>query len=285
MLKVIVFNVERGFCSFIRSPNNYGLLIDCGSSSGFSPIKYIIENETPHVERFNGRYIAYFVVSHPHDDHISDIRRLIDVRPAVIYGRTYDWNEIKDPEHRFEYENLDIYSRWKTGLSTYGGSSIDWGMEIWENGLSVSEAKQLNSDRQAFANNSSIVLMLEYREWKIFFPGDLMTEGWEELLRRSDFRNALQGTDFFVASHHGHRSGFNPRIFEVMGKPYLNIVSEKPGEEVCDAYSQAEHAKGVEFDGQTRRMLTTRRDSSIVIEIPDDGSPTIGFRDLGENIS
>lgn len=285
MLKVIVFNVERGFSAFVRLPNNYGLLIDCGSSSGFSPIKYIVDNEIRNLKKFDDRYIAYFIVSHPHDDHISDIKRLIDFYPAVIYGRNYDWDEIKDPEHRFEYENLDIYSKWKTGLSTYEGSPIDWGMGIWRNGLSVSEAKQVNSDRQVFVNNSSVILMLKYRGWKFFFPGDLMTDGWEELLTRNDFKTALKGTDFFITSHHGHKSGYSPQIYELMGKPYVNIVSEKQGEEVCDAYSEEEHAKGIVFNDQTRRMLTTRRDGSIFIEIPDEGSPTIDLRSLQDNIS
>jgi len=97
-LRVIVFNVERGFCAFVRSPNNYGLLVDCGSSSKFSPVKYIIENECQNLTKLNDRYLAYFVVSHPHDDHISDIKRVIDLCPAVIYGRNYVWEEIKDPE-------------------------------------------------------------------------------------------------------------------------------------------------------------------------------------------
>lgn len=285
LLKVIIFNVERGFCAFVRSPNNYGLLVDCGSSSGFSPIKHIADNETQDLEKFNDRKLAYFIVSHPHDDHISDIRRLTNFYPALIYGRDYDWDEIKDPEHKFEYENLDIYSKWKAGLSTYEGSPIDWGMEIWENGLSVSEAKEINSDRQAFVNNSSVVLMLKYRGWKIFFPGDLETDGWEKLLERSDFQTAISGTDFFVTSHHGHKSGYSPQIYEVMGKPCINIVSEKRGEEVCDAYSEMEHAKGIEFGGQTRRMLTTRRDGSILIEIPDEGNPTVDLRNLQDNIS
>jgi len=285
LLKVIVFNVERGFCAFVRSPNNYGLLIDCGSSSRFSPIKYIIENEAQNLMKFNNRYLAYFVVSHPHDDHISDIQRVIDFCPAVIYGRNYDWDEIKDPEHKFEYKNLDTYSKWKASLSTYTGQSISWGMETWENGLSVSEAKQINADRQAFVNNSSIVLMLKYQGRKIFFPGDLMTDGWEELLKRDSFKTVLKGTDFFIASHHGHKSGYSPKIYEVMGKPLVNIISEKQGEEVYGAYSEEEHARGIEFNGQIRRMLTTRRDGSIVIEIPDKGSPKISLRNLQDNIS
>jgi len=127
--------------------------------------------------------------------------------------------------------------------------------------------------------------MLKYRVWKIFFSGDLKTEGWEELLKRDSFKTALKGTNFFVTSHHGHKSGYTPQIYDIMGKPYVNIVSEKQGEEVCDAYSKKEYAKGIEFNGQIRRMLTTRRDGSIIIEIPSEGNPEISLKNLEGDLS
>jgi len=269
MMKVIIFNVERGFCAFVRSPNGYGLLIDCGSSSNFSPIKYIVNNETQYLRKFDGRDIAYFIVSHPHEDHISDIKRVIHLSPKIIYGRNYNWDEIKDPEHKFEYENLDTYSKWKEGLSKYDGSFPEWGMEIWEDGLSVFEAKQINPDRQAFVNNSSIVVTLNYKGYKFFFAGDLMKDGWETLLKREAFRKSLEDTRFFIASHHGHSSGYTSEIFKVC-KPWVNIVSEKSGEEVDPAYSSKENAIGVKIGNEVRRMLTTRKDGSIVIEVDEN---------------
>ena len=284
MLKVIIFNVERGFCAFILSPNKYGLLIDCGKSAQFSPIKYIITNMTQDIAKFNERYLAYTVISHPHEDHISDVKRLIDFYPAILCAVNYDWDEIKDPEHKDEYENLDAYAKWKSGLSSYEGDPIDWGMQLWRDGLSVDEAKKINSNRQAFVNNSSLAVMLEYRKWKFFFSGDIMEDGWEEILKREDFGDALKGTDFFVTSHHGHKSGFNPKIYEVMGKPFINIVSEKSGEEVYSVYSDEDHAKGITWQGETRRMFSTRL-GSITIEVPDQGTPTIVQKQLDDNLT
>lgn len=34
-LECIIFNVDHGFAAFIKSPNNYGLMIDCGSRVKF----------------------------------------------------------------------------------------------------------------------------------------------------------------------------------------------------------------------------------------------------------
>ena len=44
-MKVIVFDVEHGACSFVRTPTNHVMLIDCGCTEGFSPALYITQHE------------------------------------------------------------------------------------------------------------------------------------------------------------------------------------------------------------------------------------------------
>jgi hypothetical protein len=57
-LRVIVFDVEEGFCAFVRSPNNYALLIDCGMTEKFSPIEYILTHELEGITERNGRKLT-----------------------------------------------------------------------------------------------------------------------------------------------------------------------------------------------------------------------------------
>jgi hypothetical protein len=129
-------------------------------------------------------------------------------------------------------------------------------------------------------------MMLEYTGRKLFFPGDLMDDGWKELLKRNNFETALKGTDFFITAHHGHKSGYTPEIYEVIGegKPLINIVSEKSGGEVHSVYSDSEHAEGIERNGETRRMFSTRR-GSIFITVYNDSSYDIDQKELEDNIS
>lgn len=275
MLRVIIFNVERGFCGFIRSPNNYALLIDCGSSANFSPIKYILDNEIKHVEEYEGYKLAQFICSHPHDDHISDIERLKrELKPRIISGwRFDDWEEIKDPEEEKKdaYVNLGSYANFRDGYTQDVLTYPDWGMTLSHNlGLTESESKKINPDRLAWVNNSSIIVTLNYKGYKFFFSGDLMKDGWETLLKREPFKKALEGTRFFIASHHGHSSGYTSEIFKVC-KPWVNIISEKSGEEIEAAYSSKENASGAKIGDKVRRMITTRKDGSIVIQIDEKG--------------
>lgn len=275
MLRVIIFNVERGFCSFIRSPNNYALLIDCGSSADFSPVKYIIDNEIKCVKEFQDCELAEFVCSHPHDDHISNIQLLEKkLKPSVICSwRFSDWDEIKDPEEKKKdaYLNLDSYADFRDSYTGKVTAYPDWGMMVnTDLGLTPSESKKVNSDGLAWVNNSSIIVVVSYKGHKFFFPGDLMKDGWETLLKRESFKKALKGTHFFIASHHGHPSGYTSEIFKTC-KPWVNIVSEKPREKIEPAYSSEENASGVKIEKEVRRMLTTRKDGSIVIEIDKNG--------------
>jgi len=286
LLRAIIFNVERGFCAFVRSPQNYALLIDCGSSNDFSPIKYIVDNEIQFVKEIEGYKLAHFICTHPHEDHISDVERLSKLlKPKTITGWKFDdWNDVKDPNvtDKNAYANLDTYGKIRDSY-TSPPTPIDWGMEIKTDGLSVSDAKKINEDSRSFINNSSIVTMLLYNNWKFFFSGDLMNDGWEELLKRDDFNNSLKGTGFFIVSHHGLESGYNSKIYDVMGKPWINIVSEKSGQKVYSAYSDDEHSKGIDFDGETRRMLSTKK-GSIFIEVSDEGKANIYTKILENNI-
>ncbi len=292
-LRIIIFNVDHGFCAFIRSPNNYALLIDCGATEIFSPIKYIMENELSGIEEYPGLFpfeshkLTQFVLSHPHNDHLMDIERLRnDLEPAFLKRQVYDWEKIKTvAEDKTEaYKNLDSFVRFQDSYSSSSSESIDWGMKM-HHGIffTPDDAKKINES--LFVNNSSIPTFIEYQNYKIIFPGDLCESGWKELLKKNEFKNALRGTSFFVAAHHGHSSGYCKEIFDCMGKPFFNIVSANQGDDSVEpSYSKADNAKGVLYDGVTRYMFSTRNDGSIVLEITEDGKATFNFLQLDENI-
>lgn len=286
MLRVIIFNVERGFCAFVLSPNKYTLLIDCGCSTSFSPIKYIVENELSEAKDFEGYKLAKFICTHPHEDHIRDIERLTkSLKPHTIQGWIFDpWDSVKDPDCKDEdaYQSLDDYSHLRDEY-TAPATEPDWGMTIWSKGLTPTESKKINEEPHALVNNSSMPVMVEYKGFKIFISGDLMEDGWTELLKRKSFKKVLKRTKVFVTAHHGHKSGFNQDAYDVMGKPLINIVSEKSGDEVYGIYSDEDHSVGIKWDGETRRMISTRG-GSIILEINDDGRGKIDQKDFKENI-
>ena len=142
--------------------------------------------------------------------------------------------------------------------------------------LTPDEAIEIDDEK--FINNSSIVTVAtvtgsKYTE-KFLFGGDMETAGWEALLDKDNgrLRKAVKDTDFFITSHHGHKSGFSEELYKAMGKPLLNIVSIHRGDEKIDTrYSQEEYAKGIGPENNKRRCLTTRQDGSITVTVSADG--------------
>lgn len=116
-------------------------------------------------------------------------------------------------------------------------------------------------------NNLSLVSFLTCRRYTFVIPGDLEKAGWEKLLQRQDFRNDLYGVDVFVASHHGRENGYCKQVFDYIarGKPDVIIMSDGPKlhatQEMVNTYAQ--HVGGVQFNGRTRYVLTTRNDGSL----------------------
>jgi len=287
-LKIIIFNVEHGFCSFIKCATGYSLLIDCGKKENFSPIKYIIDNETDGLVRHDGFLLTKFILSHPHDDHLQDIDNLKDLFPPAIMKRGvgYDWEKLKIGEKE-KYENLDTYAVWQAGYNSPVTNEPNYGINIIDSFfLSPQEAFKLNSDN--YVNNSSIPILITFQGTKytekILFGGDLMEEGWLELFKKELFKSVLSNIDFFVTSHHGHTTGYCKELFDIMGKnPLLNIVSAHSKDESVDSvYSSS--AIGVDFGGEKRYMLSTRKDGSIIIEIDSEGRYSIRTENFNDNL-
>jgi beta-lactamase superfamily II metal-dependent hydrolase len=287
--RIILFDVQHGFCAFAKSPTGCTLLIDCGKGHGFSPVEYLLENELGDAAVHSGYRLTQLVVSHPHEDHIDDIGAVISkLPPCILLRQKYLWEAIKQAGNgNGAYESLDLYSTWQQSYSA-PAPQINWGMKIDSFRLTPAEALQLGVTN--YVNNSGIVIVLTFYganfNRKIVFGADVEQAGWVELLKKPGFKEAVKDPDFYVASHHGHGSGFSTELFNVMGTPpYLNLVSVTDCDEHVDSrYSDSDHARGVMFGGQNRYMLTTRADGSIFIDIDDAGNCTISLKSLMPNL-
>jgi beta-lactamase superfamily II metal-dependent hydrolase len=285
-MKVVVFDVEHGASAFIRTPTNYGVLIDCGCTGQFSPALYLVEKELPTIQPRSGHSLTELIVTHPHNDHIGDVETVKEkCPPALLLRQKYDWEDVKTAEA--DYDNLDTYRDWQIAYNTTPVKWPDYGIKVESFMLSPEEAKAI--DESKYINNSSIVTVVtmtgtQHQE-KFLFGGDMETAGWEALLKQPRFKEAVKGVDFYIVSHHGHESGFSAALYAAMGRPFLNIVSIHNYDELIDdRYSQEAFAKGTKFpDGTTRRRMTTRKDGTITINVNDEGKFWITTQCLVDN--
>jgi len=301
-LKCIVFNVEHGLCVFVKSPVGYGLLIDCGSRDKFSPIKWIrgkYNVNTPGFKYYNGRQYAEMVVTHLHADHFSDIGSFKNRndRPKTLARdkRTLTFIEEKIAEAKEDEDDakLDILEEFLKFSDAYTEDvdvEPDWGFDLYERyQLPYNRAEKVDADREKIINNRSFVIGIGYAGKKIVIPGDIEVGGWDEALDDKNLQDVIAETNFFVASHHGHKSGFTKKILDHSGKPDIFIISARSGDESIDsAYSDSHNSNGYRITGDARKshsVSTRKRDRSIEITFNEDGTSSIELFKADDNLN
>lgn len=268
-----VFDVQRGLCVYLRTPNNYAVMIDCGRSDARSPAGWIAKNEAPSLTHFNGKALAWLIVTHPHDDHVEDIDTIRTALPPAILTREKDhnWTEILNPPDGDPSENVKTFKEWQEAYNQPVETWPNFGVEFKQFALSPAEAAAVSAANQNLLNNSSRVLVVNFSTpkgtFKTVIAGDNETAGWQALLKKSAFKAAVKGAHFFITSHHGHESGYCKELFDAMGTPLINITSERSGDESVHDYSA--DAKGMTFRGQVRKHFTTRSDGDVTIAMKD----------------
>lgn len=301
MLQMAVFNVGRGCCIAIVTPNGYLILVDCGNTEGFSPVQFLRRCQTDAIlgegrlafTPWHGADLAYLVITHPHSDHISDIETLYsELRPSLIVHRPeLDWNKVQNSNQNntpFNFYRSHFF--WPPGYIVPAISEpvLGYGMSYYYYCLSIDQVAAISSSDTDYVNNSSYVSVLKYAGRTIAITGDMTTQGMESLLGTSpELRTAIAGTtimpgvDILIAPHHGHQNGFSPVWFNLAGPTkFFNIVSERsqrpnesPGQTNVDSrYSDIGFSLGLNHDG--RRMFSTRQDGNILVRIESNGNCT-----------
>lgn len=270
--RIWLFDTDLGLCAFLRAPNGRTLMVDCGIRTGFSPSRYVSRFELA-----DGR-LDLLVVSHPHADHLLDIENAMELRPRSLLRQPYDWDDVEASQKREYVHRLDNIP-WRDSYRAYVDwqaeyeekpEPVDWGaMDVRTFCLPVEEAKQLDG---GWVNNSGIVVVVSLGSFKIVLPGDLEAAGWERLLQRADFRDAIARPTVFVTSHHGHDSGYTPLILEAMGRPAFNFnVGHRRDARMSRVYDQPEHASGITHDGETRYAFSNWRQGAMLLRVQETG--------------
>ena len=83
-LEITVWDVQHGNAIYMKTPNGRNVMFDIGTGSyddgsEFSPLRYL-------KDKWSLDLLHYLVISHPHADHISDIRNMLDLNldPKVL---------------------------------------------------------------------------------------------------------------------------------------------------------------------------------------------------------
>lgn len=277
--ELYVWNVENGTAIYVKTPNGKNVVIDCGASDDFSPAECLKDSLAVRID--------FLIISHPHKDHIEDLKGIEDILNDVnLFRRNKKITKdlmVKSNVDLKGDEDLERYfdlGKNRTGIDSEDESprKPKWGAGCVFTYFS-NEYPKNGEVGNSTINNLSLVTFIEFEEDVVLYGGDMEESGWEEMLENGRFEALLKKTTIYIASHHGNKSGFSSELFEHL-RPKLTIVpaGKKPEYDATDRYR--EKTKGMNVvtkDGETesRKVLTTRNDDHIHVTLHADTEPTV----------
>lgn len=266
-LEIIIWDVGHGNAASARLPNGSVLMLDCGSNSGtgFSPVRATLS--------LWNRIDALFI-SHPHMDHIGDIRNIKHHMPRLLVAPSVPPAQVLEGKQGRDLSTARHYVDFK---SEYGPRAFDPATLFGRVDVQWFLLEGPHADMNAY----SIVTFLRYGSFTFLHAGDLPSNHWQAMIDEHGrrFTSLLSATNFFEVPHHGRDEGYSADAMPLMKNLKLGFVSDKGEQKTsvtgkydhyfrgCPAYNEA--AKKWE----TRKILTTRNDGRIRVLVgpPSDG--------------
>lgn len=271
MLRIVIWDVQHGSATYIRTPAGQHIVHDLGTGAygqgnrEFSPLRHL-------KSAWGISQLDAAIITHPHRDHLDDIFNLGSPR-VLARPKHLSEQEIWAGNPKGDAQTAKIIRRY---LEVNAGYSVPVGDKEnpflpRNNGGAYFWRFYPHECSTSNLNNHSIVTIVSYAGFKVVLPGDNEQCSWRELSQKEDFRKAISGAHILLAPHHGREAGFWSPLFELF-RPYLTIISDGPfgDTSATDRYSAVSQGWTVERrngERQRRKCVTTRKDGVIVVEI------------------
>lgn len=263
-MRLTIFDVEHGQCSLLETDTDGHILIDCGhnATTGWRPSVYL--------PRIGVRSVDRLFITNSDEDHASDLhnlRRTVDISSLIRNPTVTSANikQLKDQVLGLGIDALcDMIDEYVHPLLPNTGIDNIVYRRYWNS--------YPDFDNE---NDLSMVVFFDFGANKVCFTGDVTRNGWLALLKDVNFRAELPTTSIFMASHHGREDGCCEELYTVGGlSPVVTIISDGGIQHATQETVQwyANRSSGFSLDGTTRRVLTTRRDGDIEMNIDAGGA-------------
>ncbi|QHJ72452.1 DNA internalization-related competence protein ComEC/Rec2 [Planococcus halotolerans] len=217
-LRVTFIDVGQGDSALIELPHRRGVyLIDTGGvlrfgREGFSdrsrPFEIGRQVVAPYLQGNGISQIDALILSHPDADHAEgadEILQMFDVAELHMSPGT----QKTDLAIGLGKELGDV----KIRLPGRGS--------VWSN-KNTTFTYLSPSDTEYTGNNDSLVLLMEYEEFKVLFTGDLEVDGENEILK--NYGDLLEDTTILKVGHHGSKTSSGENFLSRLD-PELSIFS------------------------------------------------------------
>lgn len=204
-LQIQYLDVGQADATLIFLPNSQVMLIDAGGNA-------TADGLVAYLKERNIQKIDYLVGTHPHEDHIGGLDKVIN---AFEIGGVY-MPKIADSQVPTTKTYEDVLTAIeKKGLKVIQGQG---GRSIFQGGELKGEMLAPNSDSYSDLNSYSIGVMLTYGEKKFLFMGDAEADSEEEILERFSVK-----ADVLKCGHHGSSTSTSKAFLEAVDPQYAVI--------------------------------------------------------------
>jgi beta-lactamase superfamily II metal-dependent hydrolase len=270
-----IFDVEHGACALISTSNGKRVMIDCGhnATTGWRPGTFLLSAGIGWLDRL---YVTNY-----DEDHVSGYPNLANnVSIGALFRNPSVWpatiRHLKSEDgigigiERLVWSIENVFTGGPTpAIADYGDTKFSayWNYYGFLPGFFDDE------------NNLSLVVFVACGQHKFIFPSDMERNGWLQLLRNPAFIAELRGVNVFVASHHGRENGYCEEVMNLCPGIEAIVMSDKKmgfqSQETLDRYRK--HARGFNYYGKTRHVLTTARDGYMCFSVPSGGIANVSL--------
>lgn len=207
-LYIHYIDVDQGD-SILVQVNNKNLLIDAGPKSSRNDL-------TNYLDNLNIKSIDYVISTHPHEDHIGGMSKIID---------TYDIGKFYAPKithtsKTFESMISSLKNKnLKINIIKRGLCSIDLGKGTTLTVFSPTKDIYETSNNPDY-NNYSPIIKLTYYDTSFLFTGDAESLAEKEVLKNGDDISA----NVLKLGHHGSSTSTSDEFLEKVN-PSISIAS------------------------------------------------------------
>lgn len=252
-LTITSVDVGQGDCFIIQTPNKHVYMIDGGSTSENEVGEYRV---LPYLYGSGIDRIDKIFVSHGDKDHISAVEELLT---ASTEGKiTIGYLIVSHTS--FEDENYDKL----VALAKECNVKVcymELGQRITDEDLSFICLHPTYEYEPESANDYSLVLSLEYKEFSMLCTGDLSSKGEEAMFQN----NSLHQYDVLKVGHHGSKYSTSEKI--------LNTINPKMAVISCGKNNQYGHPHKELIErlkGKVGQTFITAKSGMITIETDGD---------------
>lgn len=253
-LRITFMDIGQGDCALIQTPDDKTILVDCGIiNDNFNSGKRTIG---PFLDRNGIERIDLLVITHLHSDHIGGLNYLMEnfkINKIIESGQRSETDFTLKMDSLIQNKNIP-----REKIRT--GDMIN-GMDNLRIYFLFPDNKFVNSEGHTFENNlnnGSVAFILQYKECKIFFSGDIEKESEKFLVRNySDF---LKSNILKVAHHGSITSSTIP--FVILNKPEIAVIS-------CGMYNKFNHPSDIvmkRLENCGTKIFRTDMDNAVIIE-------------------